>query len=257
MEEVNSMVQETYKLSKQSSHKAALCVENAFEGVQKMNGLVDSVKTVGKVTNEAFLKVKESNDSLLEVLNLFKEVETKTKVINDIAFQTKLLSFNASVEAARAGEHGKGFAVVAEEIGNLANVVNRSSSEINSLIDSTSSKISHLVQESKTTVEESISKTEFEIKNSQKDAQDGLEFFKGLSATISDINNEIIQVSTASDEQSRGIDQINKAMLQIADANTKNVSMSAELEQQTKVLEEAVTGLKSSNDNLNKILSGS
>ncbi|MBC7465119.1 MAG: hypothetical protein H7256_03945 [Bdellovibrio sp.] len=49
-----------------------------------------------------------------------EEIGNKTKVINDIVFQTKLLSFNASVEAARAGEHGKGFAVVAEEVGKLA-----------------------------------------------------------------------------------------------------------------------------------------
>ncbi len=49
-----------------------------------------------------------------------EDIGDKTKVINDIVFQTKRLSFNASVEAARAGEHGKGFAVVAEEVGNLA-----------------------------------------------------------------------------------------------------------------------------------------
>ena len=53
--------------------------------------------------------------SLPKVLEIIKTIEDKTKVINDIVFQTKLLSFNASVEAARAGEAGKGFAVVASK----------------------------------------------------------------------------------------------------------------------------------------------
>ena len=256
MEEVHSMIQETLKISKESSKKAANCVDNAFEGVQKMNLLVESVNSVGKVTTDAFERVKESNNSLLNVLNLFKEVESKTKVINDIAFQTKLLSFNASVEAARAGEHGKGFAVVAEEIGNLAGVVNKSSSEINGLIGSTAEKISALVEDSKAAVDESIIRTEKEIHNSQKDAQDGLEFFKGLSSVISDINREVNQVSTASEEQTRGVGQINKAMAQIAEANGKNVTASAELEEQTKVLEDAVYGLNLSNKDMNDILKG-
>ena len=61
----------------------------------------------------------ESNKEIQEIVKVIAEIGNKTKVINDIVFQTKLLSFNASVEAARAGENGKGFAVVAEEVGKL------------------------------------------------------------------------------------------------------------------------------------------
>ena len=77
----------------------------------------------------------------LEILGYIKSIEEKTKVINDIVFQTKLLSFNASVEAARAGEQGKGFAVVAEEVGNLATMSGTSAEEISKLLESS---ISHI-----------------------------------------------------------------------------------------------------------------
>jgi methyl-accepting chemotaxis protein len=75
-------------------------------------------------------QINYSNEQMSEIVKVIQEIETKTKVINDIVFQTKLLSFNASVEAARAGEQGKGFAVVAEEVGNLAQMSGNAAKEI-------------------------------------------------------------------------------------------------------------------------------
>ena len=74
---------------------------------------------------------------------LISEIGNKTKVINDIVFQTKLLSFNASVEAARAGEHGKGFSVVAEEVGNLAHMSGNSAKEITQLLESSINRVNN------------------------------------------------------------------------------------------------------------------
>jgi hypothetical protein len=97
-------------------------VESAIMEIQETNKkLVDDVL--------------EGNRKISEIVELVKEIGNKTKVINDIVFQTKLLSFNASVEAARAGEHGKGFAVVAEEVGNLASMSGQASKEISALLE--------------------------------------------------------------------------------------------------------------------------
>lgn len=80
--------------------------------------LLDQNMQEGQKTNEEVVILLGQSVTLLkELTDQFKEVISKTAVINGIVMQTRLLSFNASVEAARAGEHGKGFAVVAEEIG--------------------------------------------------------------------------------------------------------------------------------------------
>jgi methyl-accepting chemotaxis protein len=257
MEEMNAMVQKTRQLSLLSSQKAAVCSTNADEGEQKMMALVNSVVEVGRATSTAFESVRvNSNQSLTTVLNSFKEVESKTKVINEIAFQAKLLSFNASIEAARAGEHGKGFAVVAAEVGQLAGLVTRSASDINTLIAATTGNVAHLLAESKGLVDRSIETTGSQIAASQDEARQGLEFFKDLSSKIREINNEVMEVSSAADEQSRGIGEINKAILQISESNGNNVNMIEKLEAETKVLQEAVTGLTESSTAMNRILLG-
>jgi methyl-accepting chemotaxis protein len=91
----------------------------------------------------------KTNENMADIVKSIAEIKTKTNVINDIVFQTKLLSFNASVEAARAGEHGKGFAVVAEEVGALAAMSGNASKEIAQLLDGSLSRVTVLADETK------------------------------------------------------------------------------------------------------------
>ena len=77
-------------------------------------------------------------------------------MINDIVFQTKLLSFNASVEAERAGEHGKGFAVVAQEVGNLATMSGESAEEITKILDESVKMVQKLVSSNQVEIEKLV-----------------------------------------------------------------------------------------------------
>jgi methyl-accepting chemotaxis protein len=96
--------------------------------------MATAFKEIAISNQEFFEEINASNEELRIIINIISDISEKTKVINDIVFQTRLLSFNASVEAARAGEHGKGFAVVAEEIGKLASVSGNSAKEINDIL---------------------------------------------------------------------------------------------------------------------------
>ncbi|SMF60045.1 cache domain-containing protein [Pseudobacteriovorax antillogorgiicola] len=91
----------------------------------------------------------QSNNHIIDTVETFRgkfdEISKAVKSIEEIIFQTKLLSFNASVEAARAGEAGKGFTVVAEEIGNLANTTGKSGAKILDLVQSTLGSIDEMV----------------------------------------------------------------------------------------------------------------
>ena len=129
-----------------ASQKDLAQTESMFD---ELNTSIDHVR--GSVT-ELNEKINESNRNVLGIAKIFDEIKGKTNLINDIVFQTKLLSFNASVEAARAGEHGKGFAVVAEEVGNLAKMSGASAAEIYQLLDSSVGKVQDIVNTTQLTV---------------------------------------------------------------------------------------------------------
>ncbi len=79
--------------------------------------------------------MEETNAVAAKLSEAVQGIDSTLKLINDIAFQTNILSLNASIEAARAGEAGKGFSVVAHEVGNLAARTQNSLSEISSVMD--------------------------------------------------------------------------------------------------------------------------
>ena len=93
--------------------------------------MLRSIDEINQSQKDTIETLDTTASDVKNMMTLIETINQKTSVINDIVFQTKLLSFNASVEAARAGEHGKGFAVVAEEVGNLAQMSGNAAQEIN------------------------------------------------------------------------------------------------------------------------------
>lgn len=258
MEEITSMVQRTLDLSRSSSTKASTCADKAIEGSEKMESLVRAVDSLGHEAEASFENVRQSSDNALnEVLQAFKSIEEKAKVINEIAFQTKLLSFNASVEAARAGEHGKGFAVVAIEVGQLANSVNNSAQEIESFLTSNSIRIGELIKESSQTIERSMSESTAKVQDSKRSANVGFQFFKELTELVQEIQAENATVATAADEQSKGIVEVNKAIAEIAKDNSTNAALVLNLESLTVDLKTSTTSLGEAADEVHEIVYGS
>lgn len=178
-----------------------------------------------KISSDAVRLAEEGNRSLTEMIEAISGINDSAKEMNKIietvdliTFQTNILSLNAAVEAAHAGEHGKGFSIVAQEVRALAKRSAASSSEIKELINSTidACKLAKSVAE---TSEQVVTQ---------------------MSDKITDISADLSQISIASKEQSVGIDQIAKAISDIAALAESNNTESNLLSEHTFQLRQEV-----------------
>ena len=208
----------TVKQNAENARQASQLALSASETAQKGGKVVDGV-------------VKTMND----IAGSSKKIADITSVIDGIAFQTNILALNAAVEAARAGEQGRGFAVVAGEVRNLAQRSAQAAKEIKGLIEDSVARVdtgSQLV--------ESAGETMTDIVNAV--------------TRVTDIMGEI---ASASDEQSKGIEQVGTAVTEMDRVTQQNASLveesasaAASLEDQASRLTQAVAVFRIRKENV-------
>jgi methyl-accepting chemotaxis protein len=256
LEELTQMVARTAELAAKSRNKSENCEREAETGLGKIGTLLTSIDKVDKSSQVTLGQVDQANQNFQELLDLFNEITSKTQVINDIAFQTKLLSFNASVEAARAGEHGRGFAVVAEEVGKLAISVSGAAGEINSLLNSSSERMSEMISTNRKGLEKAKDESTIELVSSKSLASECHVFFESLSRLVTEINGEVAQIASAAGEQRSGIVEITRAVTQISMSNEDNVKNANSIFELSHRLSDVVGELTTSNVELDVLLQG-
>ena len=151
--------------------------------------------------------VSEAVKSMGELTRASKQIGEIITVIDEIAFQTNLLALNAAVEAARAGDQGRGFAVVAAEVRSLAQRSATSAKEIKGLIGSSVAKVEEsaaLVTRSGQTLEEMV-------------------------ASADRVTDLVAEIATASQEQFRGVEQVNRAVAHMEQVTQANAAQAEEL----------------------------
>lgn len=197
-EQASSLEQISSNLEQMSS-----MVKQNTDNANQANGLASDAKASAEKGNEAMQKMSVA---IQEIKRSADETAKIIKTIDEIAFQTNLLALNAAVEAARAGDAGKGFAVVAEEVRNLAQ---RSA--------------------------EAAKNTSAMIEASQKNAENGV----AVSTQVGDILKTIVggahkvaqlisEVSAATTEQAKGVDQINIGVSEMNKVTQQNAALSEE-----------------------------
>ncbi|MDU3569757.1 MAG: methyl-accepting chemotaxis protein [Serratia marcescens] len=170
-----------------------------------------------------------------DIANSSQKIGAITSVIDGIAFQTNILALNAAVEAARAGEQGRGFAVVAGEVRNLASRSAQAAKEIKVLIDESVSRVKHgsvLVENSGATMQDIV-------------------------RSVTRVTGIMGEIASASDEQSRGIEQVTQAVTQMDQVTQQNAALVEEsasaataLEEQAITLADAVAVFRLADDNV-------
>ena len=159
----------------------------------------NAAKLVGStvvVANDGNQKITEMVEAMEGIRVSSQDIAKIIKVIDEIAFQTNLLALNAAVEAARAGQHGRGFAVVAQEVRNLAGRSAKAARETSELIEDASTR----------------------VQSGVRIAGEARESFTRIATDIEEVQTIVRDIAVASDEQARGVTQINAAIGDVAKA---------------------------------------
>jgi len=197
-------------------------VKNSSEAAHQAMGMAEGASAVanrgGEVVGRVVTTMSDINASSKKIAEIIS-------VIDGIAFQTNILALNAAVESARAGEQGRGFAVVANEVRSLAQRSARAAHEIKDLIQASVDKVdvgARLVEEAGATMGDIV-------------------------ASVQHVRDVIGGISTAASDQSRGIVEVNQAVIDLDGATQQNAALVQQssaavlrLEQQASRLDELV-----------------
>ncbi len=225
IDEISAMVAKNSDAA-QSSKSVSLKSQNASTtGKDRVSEMLLAIQDISDSNGEVMEQMRESNREFTQIVQVISQIGEKTKVINDIVFQTKLLSFNASVEAARAGEHGKGFAVVAEEVGNLATMSGKAATEISSMLDESIKKVEKIVDDTKVKVERLVEKGKDKLDDGKDKGEKCDAALDEILENVSSVNEMVGEIAYASNEQSQGVQEITKAMAQLDQVTQQNSSI--------------------------------
>lgn len=234
MEEMTSMIAQTSQHANGSSDVATRGAEESENGKKVIGRMIHSMD-----------EIQSGNSKLQEIVKLIEEIKNRTKVINDIVFETRLLAFNASIEAARAGAHGKGFAVVAEEVGKLASMSGKAADEIRNLLETSTSQVATVV-----------SQTSEKINQGRTVTTDCEVAFNSMGSILSRIQQSVGSINSATKEQEVGVRQTNKAMQEMDKVVQVTAKSADYLEKQALSLRQGTAEMKKVLDSIQGFIYG-
>ena len=244
LEQISAMISKASDSATMTETSSVESQNKAEEGRKAVDSMMSQMDEISDSNQAIMTQVNYGNDQMAEIVKVIQEIGTKTKVINEIVFQTKLLSFNASVEAARAGEHGKGFAVVAEEVGNLAQMSGNAAKDISSMLEGSIAKVEQIVKDSKAKVESLVDQGKLKVEAGVTIAKECSGVLDQIVQNVSVVSGLSQEISQASKEQSQGVGEINKAMGQLDTVTQQNSAASEEAASASEQLSAQAESLK-------------
>lgn len=223
--EISAIVGRSASAAKNTSVLAEQSQLLAQQGQQSVANVIEKIELIHQSNENLMASIEYNNREIENITTIIGDISEKTKVINDIVFQTKLLSFNASVEAARAGEHGKGFSVVAQEIGALAQMSGNASAEIKELLEMSVNKVRETVSNSKDKVSVILNEGKRSVNEGVDEIKKCDEFLQKIVNSFKEVNHSVQEIASSSSEQSVGVDQIKEAIHFLNESTRKSSSI--------------------------------
>jgi len=217
LDESSNVLLKNVDILNQNSNEAASALEETAAALEEITGNISnntsniiSMSNLASIVTASVLKgeslANETTIAMNEIDSEVTAINEAITVIDQIAFQTNILSLNAAVEAATAGEAGKGFAVVAQEVRNLAARSAEAANEIKTLVENATNKAN----------------------GGKKIADEMIDGYSTLNENISKTIDLIKDVEMASKEQLSGIEQINDAVNSLDQQTQQNANIASQ-----------------------------
>jgi len=215
LEDVAKTITSNLTSVKETTDKAAECNDVAVNGKNSVEEMIGAMGEIDTSNENIVVEMNNISSRLKDITQVIQEIGSKTSIINEIVFQTKLLSFNASVEAARAGEHGKGFSVVAEEVGNLAIASGKAATEISTLLENSHKTVENIVSDTNRKISEITKTGKEKVENGLGKAKECEQALDGILTNVNEMSIKISQISVASNEQATGIESVQASLEEV------------------------------------------
>ncbi|MCG3866042.1 MULTISPECIES: methyl-accepting chemotaxis protein [unclassified Photobacterium] len=207
MTQLEGSIREISQSSSESEKQAQKAQQLALNGV----GIIEC-STQGLLALEEQFAINEKR--MQELDNYVKEITEVVELISSIANNTNLLALNAAIEAARAGEQGRGFAVVADEVRQLASETNQQTESIRNTIAS--------LHKAADDVNEAMLVSRKEMMSSIERSSDVQQAINLIKNTISDINQQMVTIAVATQQQERASQHVAQNLDQVASRAQQN-----------------------------------